>query len=505
MILRGLLHCTLATMSVSLFLLLVQILLQSANASLQPSKSRVYRQLNNITTSTSADQIDAFATSCNAVKLTWLHDQAKTFVSSSTFLTTAVSTSESFSNFVTTTTSLNDSRQYTLCDGYPRLNGSTSVEYSYATFTINHTTTFLTTSAVFSPLPTPTCIIPEQQCSSMQAVYNTSVNAYLSWDRRRPNATSAASPTAVICGIPTYAPPSKDKGSCFLADIYMNILYWPVTTVSGDLCKGNGSTVTPAPTISGQPNTIIYKNVTLTSPSIYYEFRSLATLDEHWYNPRLVETSIIGYPPEAVSTVCQTAYTKYSPPKPVNLADFNFPVPASAYQCQPDCIQYPNENVCSTIWDDFKPAFALPSDFLSRYPRPGDMRGCMLIGAGGTGLQPILYDPPTALVPAQTVMPVSVPSTDMHTKTTPASPSSPLTPATPTPTHSSKLDAPWDSAPTESQLPSFGQSGLPLSVAKNDPIPSLQGQPASNVGLPADTPLASPPSNPMQSSGSTLR
>jgi hypothetical protein len=47
------------------------------------------------------------------------------------------------------------------------------------------------------------------------------------------------------------------------------LYYWPRTTVSGDFCLMNGSTITPEPTITGVPNTAVVKGITFTSPTNY--------------------------------------------------------------------------------------------------------------------------------------------------------------------------------------------------------------------------------------------
>jgi hypothetical protein len=47
------------------------------------------------------------------------------------------------------------------------------------------------------------------------------------------------------------------------------LYYWPVTTVSGDFCLQNGSTLTPSPTLPGVPNTAVVDGITFTSPTPY--------------------------------------------------------------------------------------------------------------------------------------------------------------------------------------------------------------------------------------------
>ena len=113
--------------------------------------------------------------------------------------------------------------------------------------------------------------------------------------------------------------------------------------------------------------------------------------------------------PADVSSVCGIiggGYNTYA----VNYADFEGDVPASAYRCQPRCNTntfspvwtntsivytgftlgdvtipestrtymnydwdktrdgYPTENLCSTIWDDYRPALSIPAEFSTMKP-----------------------------------------------------------------------------------------------------------------------------------------
>ena len=51
------------------------------------------------------------------------------------------------------------------------------------------------------------------------------------------------------------------------------LYYWPVTTVSGDFCLQNGSTIIPGPTITGVPNTAVINGRTFTSPTNYLSIK----------------------------------------------------------------------------------------------------------------------------------------------------------------------------------------------------------------------------------------
>lgn len=80
-----------------------------------------------------------------------------------------------------------------------------------------------------------------------------------------------------------------------------------------------------------------------------------------------------------------------------NFADFNYPVPWSAYRGQPGCVQPGNASACATILDKYAPAVAMPT-WLTALQNA--WTGCIVMSTG-------VYDPPIAL---QTKTSVEVPT-----------------------------------------------------------------------------------------------
>lgn len=231
----------------------------------------------------------ASASSCAAAKNSWINLNGSSVTGSSTFWYTSSSSSVLTLQTSITHTAVSNSSVFTLCDGFPRLHVSTSVEVSQYTST-SHTTyePGYGTSYLTSFLPAPTCSIGSADCnalnmefSSWQAAYNTSRDVYDSWYGSWYNRVSATRTTTVlqpnstsstpVCGKPTLLPSSVTVAGppvCFVRDANIQLLYWPVKKL-GNLCDGNATTMTIGPTIAGSPNTVTYWDTTLTSPTVY--------------------------------------------------------------------------------------------------------------------------------------------------------------------------------------------------------------------------------------------
>ncbi|KAK5739875.1 hypothetical protein LTR17_004971 [Elasticomyces elasticus] len=257
-----------------------------------------------------------------------------------------------------------------------------------------------------------------------------------------------------LCGkipSPKTGPAVADDPVCFVPQASVELLYWPVSTISGDLCGRNASTMTMGPTISGRPNTYVTFNTTLTSPTVYimlngrWGYTSAGTTYANQTRVMLPHSST------AVSSYCANNNQTYDTPLSVNYADFNYPVPASAYRCQPKCFQpssssyetvstftlgdvsgtktsnlyttaqtlyaystYPLENLCSTIWDDYAPALMVPQELLSMHP-------VTELGGGGfcsfsVNEANVFFDPPKALTQVTSAAGPSVPPSPTTTQ-----------------------------------------------------------------------------------------
>ncbi|RMY27804.1 hypothetical protein D0866_09880 [Hortaea werneckii] len=156
-----------------------------------------------------------------------------------------------------------------------------------------------------------------------------------------------------------------------------------------------------------------------------------------------------------ISSICGSI-SGFGSPQSFNYGDFNWPVPASAYRCQPKCFEAPpngvssvgnaaywahsdrtfvtlwtyfsstpwaQENQCSTIYDDYKPILSIPREFSAMTP-------AVDVGDGITcsfefNSEAIFYDPPSALAPAASLALPSKPRTN-------AAQSTSISPITPT-------------------------------------------------------------------------
>ena len=416
----------------------------------------------------------ASASSCNAEKYSWISASGTTFVSNSTFTTVTTSVDlehPSWTNYFTTETLASNTTPYTLCDGWPRINGSTSF-YQYSTFrtTQTYTSTIVTTSAVHASLSIPTCSIPPAECAQMNSSFWSSYSVYSSWiDAYETAITPVATieePTSPICGSPTLPTALLGDPVCFVFYASMSLLYWPITTISGDLCKQNGSTVTAAAATTDGPVTYVGSGTTFTSPTVY-----MALEGTYVHSPSGgagVSTNsqlFIPMSSTAVRSLCGLPnatynsdiglYVAFGPPQTVNYENFDYPVPASAYRCQPKCFTYPDEkqmsstyskyattNLCSTIWDDYAPALAVPKEFSSM--NPGVVFGPNVTCDFDFNPANVFYDPPRALRPADSVQGPTAPAAPTPNPAIDGSP-----PATP-PSALSAVTAPLTSVAIQS-------------------------------------------------------
>ena len=477
------------------------------------------------------------ASQCIKSKRSWAAVNGTKFASTTVYITS--NTYADIDNLVDykTVTSLDkNATAYTLCDKWPRLDGTTSIiSHSYQRIT-NWTSSFIRTESVSTAYPAPNCTILKPECdilytsfSSAEALWNASYSSFQSY---RSSAISASVDitrdfpsqdyTSPICGspMPFLSTSAVGPPGCAVDKATVQLLYWPVARQTSDLCNGNASLATMTPTISGKPNTAVYEGTTLTSPTVYIALdgtwrvtSSGSTIDEH-------SLLILPQKPTDVSSVCAISgggYNTYA----VNYADFAGDVPASAYRCQPRCNTntfspvwtntsivytaftlgdvtvpestrtymnydwdktrdgYPSENLCSTIWDDYRPALSIPAEFSSMKPAQG-MFGfnCEFIFSNDS----IFYDPPKALMGESAIikptLPGKPPADPEATAKPTADPGSTPKPITPSPT---KLPSVETDPPVVSKEPS--QSPKPSTQT-----PDVLGQPSQSPDPSADRP-----------------
>ncbi|KAK3672876.1 hypothetical protein LTR78_007229 [Recurvomyces mirabilis] len=133
-------------------------------------------------------------------------------------------------------------------------------------------------------------------------------------------------------------------------------------------------------------------STTLTSPTAYIEIVGTWAYTFSG-NGTTASTGIwFSRPSNDVSSYCIGDGGAIGTPRSIDYADFNYPVPAEAYRCQPKChtasataiistktqvdasnhpmttiisvsiSDLPLENWCSTIWDDYAPALSVPPE-----------------------------------------------------------------------------------------------------------------------------------------------
>ena len=477
------------------------------------------------------------ASQCIKSKRSWAADNGTKFASTTAYITS--NTYEEVYNLVDykTTTSLDkNATAYTLCDKWPRLDGSTSISTHSYQSRVPWTSSFVRTESVSTAYPAPNCTILKPECDILYTSFSSAESSwnisYSSYESHRSSAVSAGVAvtmtfpqqdyTSPICGSPTPFLSTSAVGppGCAVDKATVQLLYWPVARQTSDLCNGNASLATMTPTISGKPNTAVYEGTTLTSPTVYIALdgtwrvtSSGSTIDEH-------SLLILPQKPTDVSSVCAISgggYSTYA----VDYADFGGAVPASAYRCQPRCNTntftqiftntsivypgftfedttvpestrtfmrndwdrtrdgYPSENLCSTIWDDYRPALSIPAEFSSMNPAQG-MFGfnCEFIFSNDS----IFYDPPKALQGESAIvkptLPGKPPADPAATAKPTADPGSVPKPTTPTPTQLPIIETDPPTVPDE---PS--QSPDPVTS-----IPDAPSQPSQSPDAGTDSP-----------------
>ncbi|KAI7340863.1 hypothetical protein KC315_g449 [Hortaea werneckii] len=201
------------------------------------------------------------------------------------------------------------------------------------------------------------------------------------------------------------------------------------------------------PTIAGKSNTFLYWNATLTSPTVYMAVRGTWVYQSAGSTISDQSRLLLPQSPDAVSTLAGKLGGGYHPPEKVSYADFNYPVPASAYRAQPRCYEAPvswsyynvteplvpggstrthqvatysefaSENQCSTIYDDYRPVISIPPEFSSMSPNAHAGR---VLCPFTFDTDAVFFDPPKALTQADSLDGVSRPggqNTDEATTT----------------------------------------------------------------------------------------
>ncbi|KAK3068804.1 hypothetical protein LTR53_013330 [Teratosphaeriaceae sp. CCFEE 6253] len=313
----------------------------------------------------------------------------------------------------------------TLCDGHPRVGYSPAISLSTGQITVSNAaaTTEVNPLTYFSayPSPSPTCSTAPSDCDPLWSAYSSAYAAN--------NASRTNSGTARITA-PPQTPPCMDQSmaaswasvtesiyGCGLCTIYgqgVELVYFP-TTASRDMCASappttalthygpgavltayagtqfnrNASLAPDAATAVLGGNTFVSGTAYISIASVWAEDRCSATRGAP------VANAILAMPSRAVlslrysqdhfqyfaSTDTQTGY-------PVSYADFNKPVPYSAWAGQAMCEGPWDTWNCGVVYDnDYRPQLAIPPEIRQLNPA---WEGCQMWYGG-------LYDPPVAL------------------------------------------------------------------------------------------------------------
>ncbi|KAK4580305.1 hypothetical protein LTR86_000508 [Recurvomyces mirabilis] len=425
-----------------------------------------------------------YALACNNIKHLWMEDGGpEAEITSSpnyTHVVTAVETSVTYSvvSLASTHTYFSNSTPYTLCDGYPRYDGYINTTHSATKAYSTSIYTTLNSSTIYNPattpIPAPVCTINPSDCSVLNSMYNATASAYSSsssawssqyfsqWITQGLTTGKSTGPITTVLGPPSYTNiPSPVCGPatyrtyyevvgdpvCAIGQASVQLLYWPVETASGNFCNGSKTTISATETITGKPNTAVYNDVTLTSPTVYLSVQGVWDFTSNGVTYMNQTGILLPQSSTAVSSFCgvvSDAFDDSGKPQQVDYANFNYPVPASAYRCQPKCWSQPKStsssvytnvhsgstatytsdtvftspaiNVCSTIWNDYAPALSVPTDIFAMNAATnfGGSFSCEFILDKAN----VLWDPPIALSAQATLDGPSTPHAQSATATT---------------------------------------------------------------------------------------
>ncbi|KAK4609106.1 hypothetical protein CLAFUW4_14520 [Fulvia fulva] len=317
----------------------------------------------------------------------------------------------------------------TLCDGHARVTYSPAISLSTGTITVLSGTSKRTSTIVqtfwsgdyTSERASPSCsITATSDCDALYSMYTTSVAAGSPPYETPPclNATAAAQYSSAMANI-------YGCGDCTIYGEGVELVYFP-TTAERDFCAstptatlthyGPSAVITAyagkSTTTAGQ----VFNNRTVwadghafTTETAYISISTVYAVDrcsKTFGAP--VKDAILAMPSESVlslrysqdhfqrvmTTDIQTGY-------PVNYADFNTPIPWSAWNGQNICDPGGYGGwACSVIYEQsYRPQLAIPPQITDLAP---EFKKCQMFYNG-------LWDPPLALQPAESVVKPTAP------------------------------------------------------------------------------------------------
>lgn len=270
----------------------------------------------------------------------------------------------------------------------------------------------------------PTCAFDTDSCNTLWDEYD----AYWSLAAE----VWPAAPTITRVPEPMCSPyrPNAYCHKCTIEGNWADVYYWPMEAV-GEPCDPSRSFITAAPTIPGQPNTMVFGTNTFTSPTVYVSVDWLKALDTKGsYCGGQYSSTFLPLRPEDVSSIRFSAIdkgyttdyftfdqgttTEYetiavkdweitaTATVPVFFGDFMGAVPAAAYSAQLPVDLYPGAPTTDGVITDAKysPRIVLPELIRSM---DSYWSNCELYLHG-------ISDPPVALTAASTVVKPALPT-----------------------------------------------------------------------------------------------
>lgn len=325
----------------------------------------------------------AYASSCNLAKVSWS-------VANASWYSAHSPTSDCTSIFTPTTytgsSSDVDLPYTTLCDGHARL----PEDWVWPTYTNVSSVLDTTSCPPLKPIPTfkeprPSCSVPASYCTQLWSDFATS-GGWMYAGTQNP---------VPQCSTSSDFYPGCEK--CYISAYELQLYYWPVTTTGANSCYQDGTTVTAKPTGNG-PNTRVVDGFTMTSPSVYLAFQNIAASAANMSCGPDITSTTIAMNPTDVYSLSMTPLSCFNTAAPscsldpsattrVNFADFNWPVPFSAYQAMGQCSGTGDQDSCHNMTLPLMPELALPTWLPDVFPA---WKNCKPMPTG-------VYDPPRAL------------------------------------------------------------------------------------------------------------
>lgn len=362
---------------------------------------------------------------------------------------------------------------YTLCDGTPRVDARPETR----TMTYNSTKIkYQTLPAEFAFTQRQPCIPDPKTCRMWY--YDSNINV------------TNEDELLQQCGRPTglYEP-------CLVGGGPVKLIYWPEESEPENFCPNNATISFQHPihlrntSVPTMPATVTALGTTFTSGSVYLSFHTLYASYDGFYDrvgPTFKDT-IIPVPSTAMSTHCGGFTEAHGPGTPLNYADLNWPVPASAYNCQARCDQrfVPLSNrsetppQCKTIWSDVNPNIAIPTMVKDLIP---EWSSCSM---EGFRIPNFWFDPPIMLTRQDSI---ALPTTP-HAEPTqePPAPSSGLSSSIPVRTGSPKIP--------ETEVGAHDNTALPSKPRPQDQRPTATAADSRYHDSQQSIPISSSPSD----------